>query len=112
MNSQLEKNAENIGTLLGKSTIELGKLVGKYPVQTMGVGAAIGLGGVLLNWANKARGLHQIVNEAGKRDVMDYQTRLLREIAENSNSGEVAYPKVGPGSAGFKQPMPIVPPLR
>ena len=111
--SHLEKTADNIGALLGKTVLRAGRIVKENPLKTLGLVAAVGAGGTILNWANRARGLHQIINEAGKRDVMDYQSRLLREIALNTQGPNGPLQTQGsPAMPGFKQPMPIVPPLR
>jgi len=105
-----EKTAGPIGSLLanaGKTTASIIRTVGKYPKSTIGLAAGLSGLSLVLNAANKARGFHQIVNESGKRDVMDYQTRLLREIAEGSRRQPAASP-----APGFKPLVPIIPPLR
>ena len=108
----LEKSAESVGVTLARSSNDVlksvVKIIGKYPLETVVGGIGLGAAGLILDWGNKVRGVHQIVNESGKRQVMNYQTKLLREMAANSVRVQ---PPAQP-TPGFKQPMPIIPPLR
>lgn len=104
--NELEKSAQSSAEIFAAAGKRLWELTAKHPYRTLGIIGGIGATGVALNVANKLRGMHQIVNEASKRRAIDYQTQLLREIAQNSKEKKQEI------SGGFKQPIPIVPPLR
>ena len=90
----LEKTAGSIGKTIAKTIV-------KHP---LGSAAAIGgtalVGGIV--GTNLYR-LYSITNELGKRKVMNYQTEILKNIAQNINKGNLPAPK---------QQIPIIPPLR
>ena len=100
--SGFEKSAAGIGDSLKK----LYAMAMANPKRAAAITATVAGAGFILNSANKARGLHQIVNEAGKRDVMNYQTTLLKDIAQELKESRMAQASRPSG------PMPIIPPLR
>lgn len=94
----------NIGINLIDALSELGKTMVRHPKTTIGVATALTGLGIITNMANKIRGLHQITSESSKAQRMDYQTQLLRQIAENQK-GPVITPK-------SNDPKIVIPPLR
>lgn len=101
---EFEKNAESVAKSLAKILGGTSRFVAKHPLGTLAGIGSVGVLGALLDAANKLRGTHQIVNEAGKRQVMNYQTEILKEIAQNVRRQEAQKPQ--------KQQTLIIPPLR
>lgn len=91
--SHLKKTAGSVGEMLGLTAMRAFGLVKKYPKSSIATAAALMLGVPYL---------------ATKRDrnVQDYQTSLLRNIANSSEKAVKQQP------VRFKQAVPIVPPLR
>ena len=96
----LEKTAGPVGVTLAGTA----GFIKNHPFATLGILSAVPISSFILNSANKARGLHQIVTESSKAKRMDYQTQLLKEISQNSRRQEAP--------ANFKPLVPIIPPLR
>jgi len=98
------EEAAKAGIDLGKAMGSVGKFVVRHPVATLSGIGAIGALGYLLNRANQLRGAHQILNEANKTGIMNYQTQLLSQIAKNQQQQ--------PNAAAVPQQQIIIPPLR
>ena len=103
----MEKQARNVVQDIGYSISDLANLMVKHPKTTLGIASALAGLSLVANMANKVRGLHQITSENSKAKRMDYQTQLLRQIAENQKAGPA--PVMTPRST---DPKIIVPPLR
>lgn len=92
--SYLEKIASPVGEALGKATLRTLDFVKKHPKSSLAAGAALVFGLPLMA-------------ERHKGNVQNYQTRLLKEMVENTKR------KILKKSSGnFKRALPIVPPLR
>lgn len=105
--SEMEKVSAGVGKSMVDALRSVAQWTAEHPYGALGILGGTAAVGTAINLANKIRGAHQIVNEAHKRKIMDYQTQLLREIANNQKSNTTKAP-----TAGFKEPQPIIPPLR
>jgi len=102
--NHLEKTAGPIGESIFKMLSGAGSFAAKHPVGVVAGLGSLGALSLILDIGNKLRGSHQIVNEAGKRQVMNYQTSLLKQLIENTKQKE--------SGQAQNRDVPIVPPLR
>ena len=78
--------------------------VSRHPVGVLYGLGGLGIASLALDLGNKLRGTHQIINESGKRQVMNYQTQILKDIAENIKKKDLLKTQ--------DVAIPISPPLR
>lgn len=91
--SSFEKTSASVGKILAGAGKAIDFVIDR-PKTTLGIGAGLLVGLPLLDWSRK-------------RNVQNYQTQLLKQIAENAKSE-----KLTTSPQGFKKALPIVPPLR
>jgi len=101
---EFEKTAGPTGKALLTLAKATGRLIKRHPLAILTGLGGLGVLNIALNLGNKLRGAHQIFNETGKRQVMNYQTELLKQINENIKQKNLSQTQ--------KQNIPITPPLR
>ncbi len=95
-----------VGGVLGKGVSGATTFILKHPLVTLGAVGGTALIHRILAEANRGRGMHQLINEYGKRKQMSRQEDLMRRIYNIQAS------QAQQDQAIRNAPKPVIPPLR